>query len=668
MLWVARHRPSELEGVRQLNPRAISARLDRPRFDGLEGSPHLGLLGWAYARTGIESVDVYLDGQLARAAEIGRARPDVTSAWRHLDESEIEGFSAVIPLSGSATGDRLLSVAIRDGAGDVRILSRRFHRLDVMAAYQHFRRRVLSADVAEPRTQPELHLFVAAREGGDLGATLRSVAASDVAPGRCTILAGPDRSEAAGMAALEAMGSHAGWSWGISSRPASALPEVPSPRRLVGLLLAGEVLDPSALTRLAQALEAPATDLAYADHDAFGDDGQHRDPWFVPDWSPHRFLAQDYIGGGFLLRDGPALRSALDGDLLASDVNLWRYALLLRASAEAANVVHVALPLWSCPAVEPSDPVAATEVVRVELERRGFAGAEVSTRGGPLGPSRSVRWPAPSPSPLVSVIVPTTGRRELVVDLLHLLEQGTAYERKELVVLDNSRGRNPDGISLLREARATVIERDEPFNWARLSNAGATQAAGELLLFLNDDVQAVGEGWLDALVRGISPADVGAVGPLLLYPDGTIQHAGIFLVGLGGGAAHLLQGLDPADDLYLDLQYVTREVSAVTGACLLVRRVAFEAIDGFDERYQVSGNDVDFCLRLWESGRRVLWTPNSVLQHAEGRSRRGVDYLADEGRLWDRWGDLLRNGDPYFNPNLAQDRVDCDLAWVVSDA
>ncbi len=259
--------------------------------------------------------------------------------------------------------------------------------------------------------------------------------------------------------------------------------------------------------------------------------------------------------------------------------------------------------------------------------------------------------------------MPTTGRRELVADLLGLLDERTAYEPREVVVLDNSRGRNPDGIALLAEAGVTLVECDEPFNWARLSNIGAARASGELLLFLNDDMHADDRGWLDALVQLALEPDVGAVGPLLLYPDGTIQHAGIFLVGHGGGAAHLLQGLDPADDLYLDLQHLTREVSAVTGACLLVRREAFEEVGGFDERFRVSGNDVDLCLRLNASGRRVLWTPQSVLFHEEGRSRRGVDYLGDEGRLWERWGDLLASGDRYYNPNLSEDRVDCDLDW-----
>ena len=520
VLWVARHRTGDLEGARQLNPRAISARLDRPRFDGLEGSPHLGLLGWAYAKAGIEAVDVYLDGRLVKAAVLGRARPDVTSAWRHLDEAEIEGFSAVLSLVESATGDRLLSVVIRDGAGNIRILSRRFQRLDAAASYPRFRRRVLATGDPPLGASPDVRLLVAARDGYDLTATLRSIAAQDLATGHCTVIAGLGGSDEASAAAASALGSGAGWTWTVAAQPGSVLPDAPSDDRMVGLLLAGEVLEPTAVRRLARALESASAGLAYADHDALGEDGQHGDPWFVPDWSPHRILAQDYIGGGFLVRDSQALRSALDSDPGAVGSPAWRYALLLRLTEAVEAVVHVPLPLWSCPSRTRRDPDAEAEVVETELERRGILGAEVETQAGSTGPLRRIHWPAPSAPPLVSIIVPTTGRRDLVVDLLDLLEQGTSYQPTELVVLDNSRGRNPDGIALLENAGATVVERDEAFNWARLSNAGAARAAGDLLLFLNDDVRAADEAMAGCTRAGPEPGGCRCRRPAPALPGG----------------------------------------------------------------------------------------------------------------------------------------------------
>jgi GT2 family glycosyltransferase len=252
---------------------------------------------------------------------------------------------------------------------------------------------------------------------------------------------------------------------------------------------------------------------------------------------------------------------------------------------------------------------------------------------------------------------------DLVEGILRTLTSQTSYRDLEVVFIDNSRGAHPDGIRRLTESGATVVERHEPFNWSRLNNAGAEIASGDLLHFLNDDMEAIDSDWMDDLVRHVQRPEVGVVGSMLLYPDGMIQHAGVFLVGHGGGAAHFLQGLDPDDDLYLDLQHVTREVSAVTGACLMVARATFEEVGGFDEGLEVSGNDVDFCIRVAATGRRVLWTPRSRLIHHESRSRGSVPYLPDQTRLWDRWEPLLRAGDPYFNPNLDQDRVDCDLDW-----
>ena len=169
--------------------------------------------------------------------------------------------------------------------------------------------------------------------------------------------------------------------------------------------------------------------------------------------------------------------------------------------------------------------------------------------------------------------------------------------------------------------------------------------------------------WLAEMLRHAQRPSVGAVGAACFFPDGAIQHAGVFVVGHGGGAVHLFHKLEPDDDLYLDLHRVTREVSAVTGACLLVHRSVFHELGGFDAQLAVVGNDVDFCLRLARTGRTTLWTPDASLIHHESLSRSGISHLPDEARMWDRWSDLLLGGDPHYDPNLAQDRVDCGLDW-----
>jgi GT2 family glycosyltransferase len=456
--------------------------------------------------------------------------------------------------------------------------------------------------------------------------------------------------------------------WEVITDPAEALTGVADPTRLVAFLQAGETLAGWALERCRSEAVDPRVTLVYGDHDATDASGRHVDPWFVPDWSPHRLLSQDYIQGAFLVRDGIRLRSAIERLGPFRGQVGWRYALLLDVTVDAETIVHVPSVLWSRPTHDDAEIAgvrAEAELRSLEraLVERGEEGVVVTTDPDARGPVRQVAWRMPRPAPRVSVVVPTTASPDLVAGTLALLTEATAYPDLEVIVLDNSRGRHPDGVARLAGAAVTLLECDESFNWARFSNMGARRSTGELLLFLNDDMEATHPTWLEELVRvGVRP-DVGAVGPLLLYPDGTIQHAGVLIVSHGGGAAHLFQGLDPAADLYLDLQRVARESSAVTGACLLVPRADFEAVGGFDEALAVSGNDVDFCLRLVAAGRRVLWTPRSVLVHHEGRSRRNVAYLRDEGRLWERWSHRLSAGDPYSNPNLAQDRVDLDLDW-----
>ncbi|HET8733296.1 MAG TPA: glycosyltransferase, partial [Anaeromyxobacteraceae bacterium] len=179
----------------------------------------------------------------------------------------------------------------------------------------------------------------------------------------------------------------------------------------------------------------------------------------------------------------------------------------------------------------------------------------------------------------------------------------------------------------------------------------ARLATGDYLLFLNDDVEAIGPGWLDALLEHAQRPGTGAVGPRMLYPSGAIQHAGVVL-GLDGPAGHLFTGMGGDVPLYFDLPDVVREVSAVTGACMLVSRRLFEEVGGFDEAFVISYNDIDFCLRLRQRGLRNLYTGVVTLLHRESASRGNLSPPEDRARMWGRWGGALL-ADPYYNPNLS---------------
>ena len=426
-------------------------------------------------------------------------------------------------------------------------------------------------------TEPvRLLVVITATARPGLAATLGSLAAQGAADWTCSILAPPEQLETVAETVAATLGETAAARNTVTSDPAKLLPASVDPHRLVLFLFAGEQLSPLALAAYAAGLRDHETSVVYADHDAIDPQGRHVQPWFVPGWSPDRLLAQDYIRGAFAARDGSRLRAHFL-DLVGPHGSAWRYQLLLALAEPAAGVEHVPRVLWSEPlGVDADRATKEAAAVTAELERRGAGAATVRCEPGLSAPVRRIEWTAPSASSRVSVIIPTTGRMDLVRGILETLAERTAYPDLERIFIDNGRGAHPEGVRALVESGATVIERHEPFNWSRLNNVGAAAASGELLLFLNDDVEAIEPGWMDDLVQQVQRPEVGVVGSLLLYPDGAIQHAGVLLVGHGGGAAHLLQGLDPDDALYLDMQRVRREVSAVTGACLMVERSTFD--------------------------------------------------------------------------------------------
>lgn len=197
-------------------------------------------------------------------------------------------------------------------------------------------------------------------------------------------------------------------------------------------------------------------------------------------------------------------------------------------------------------------------------------------------------------------------------------------------------------------------------HFAAINNFGASEAKGEHLLLLNNDVEVVSRDWLTALVEHAQRPEVGAVGAKLLYPDGRIQHAGLVL-GVVGPANHAFK-YQPADQSsYQGLADVVRNCSAVTGACLMVRKKAFDEVGGFDLRFRVAYNDVDLCLKLRQRGYLIVYTPFAVLSHYESATRGTLHPPEEEALAWRMWGDVIRRGDPYYNPNLTRSCEDWSL-------
>lgn len=296
----------------------------------------------------------------------------------------------------------------------------------------------------------------------------------------------------------------------------------------------------------------------------------------------------------------------------------------------------------------------------------------VKVSRGELAGTYRVRYPIPTPAPKVTVIIPTRDGGPLLKKCIHSIFDGTVYENLEVIVVDNqSKNRETvDFLQLLsKKSNVAVLRYDLPFNYSSINNFAERRASGDVLCFLNDDVEAIEPGWLSEMVSHALRPDIGAVGAKLLYGDGFIQHAGV-VMGIGGFASHAHRLYPAAHPGYSGRAVLVQNFSAVTGACLVMRRDVFRAIGGFDEdNLPVAFNDVDLCLRVREAGYRVLWTPYAVLHHYESYSR-GDDQMTPEKRarfnreknfMLSRWKTDLLN-DPYYNQNLTLDREDFTIA------
>jgi GT2 family glycosyltransferase len=429
-------------------------------------------------------------------------------------------------------------------------------------------------------------------------------------------------------------------------------------------------LSPHALEELARALAAePAARLAYSDEDKIDEEGRRFAPAFKPDWSPDLLLSNAYmchllaVRRDLLEEVGP-LRSECDG---AQD-----YDLMLRATERLRDdeILHVPKVLyhWRTLAGSASgDPSAkpwALEAGRRALEdavrRRGL---EADVDHHPQIPGSYFVRRRVSGRPLVSAVIPFRDEPALLAACYRAFVTDPGLEDFELLLVDND--------SVLPETRAVVerlaeddrvrlIEAPGPFNWVRINNDAAAKARGDLLLFLNNDVEARSSAWLAHMVAQAQRDDVGAVGARLLFPDGSIQHGGV-AVGVCWGAAHIQQGLDGGRPGYLSSVSLVRNTSAVTGACLMSRREVFEAVEGFDESLPVAFNDIDYCLRLRERGLLVVYTPLAELVHHESKSRGHTDDVTELPYFRSRWRELLIKGDPYYNPNLGRFDSFCRL-------
>ena len=423
------------------------------------------------------------------------------------------------------------------------------------------------------------------------------------------------------------------------------------------------ILAPHALALVAEAIHRfPRARLIYGDDDCIDARGRRHGPCMRCDWNQELLRSSPYIDG---LVTVPRERlRGLSWSRIGSERAAW-WSMLLQlteglAEDEVLHVPHVLGHRLGGPAATRSiarpddDDVAA---VQAHLDRR--APGALALRGAEGG--LRVQYPLGDPPPLISLIVPTRNGLQLLRQCVRSIVDKTDYPRYEIVVVDNGSD-DPATLQYLQampqDPRIRVLRDERPFNFSALNNAAARHCRGELLALVNNDVEVIGSGWLREMACLAVRPDVGAVGARLWFADGTLQHAGVVL-GIGGVAGHVHRRLPRTHPGYHGRAKLTQEFSAVTAACLVLRKEVFDAVGGLDEaNLAVDYNDIDFCLRIRRAGYRIIWTPHAELYHHESATR-GQQRPTAQQQRYDRevafmrtsWTPWLHN-DPAYNPNL----------------
>ena len=414
------------------------------------------------------------------------------------------------------------------------------------------------------------------------------------------------------------------------------------------------------------------THLIYSDEDKLDITGRRINPHFKSDWNWQLFLAQNFVShlGVFAsaLIKSLGFRSGFEGS--------QDYDLILRCVERLApqQIRHIPRILYHWRMSEksaalnlhakPQARAGAIKAVQEHLDRKGIAASV--TRSG-VADFQRIRYHLPNEKPNVSIIIPTRDGLEMLRPCLQSIVEKTTYPSFDILVIDNA-SKDPETLryfeQLSRESRIRVLRQNEEFNYGRLNNFGVANTQSEFVALLNNDLTVISPDWLEEMVSQGIQSGVGAVGTRLLFLDNRIQHAGV-IVGAGGGgvADHAHKSLPRDNYGYFARAILAQELSAVTAACMLVRRSIYLETGGFEEEHlKVAFNDVDFCLRLARRGYRIVYTPYAEFYHHESASRGLEDnvnkhrrFSAEVDYIKQKWGESL-SFDPYYNPNLSLGR------------
>lgn len=435
----------------------------------------------------------------------------------------------------------------------------------------------------------------------------------------------------------------------------------------IGLLDHDDLLAPNALYEIVNTLQDhPQADALYTDEDKVTTDlDEHFQPHLKPDFNLDLLRSNNYICHFFVVRKSivekaGGFRKEFDG---AQD-----YDFIFRCTENAREVLHVPEILYhwrthkASTADNPASKMYAFEAgkraIEAHLERTGTKGTVSHTQD--LGFYR-VKYPVQG-EPLVSVIIPNKDEKETLQTCLESLKKNTSYQNFEIIIIENN---STTGEifkyykELSRDQQIHLLRWGKEFNYSAINNFSVAHARGEYLLFLNNDVKSIEPDWMEEMLGVCQRPEVGGVGAKLIYPDNTIQHAGC-VIGMGGIAGHMFVDM-PADRTgYLHKASLLQDMSAVTAACLMMKKEVFEQAGGFTEELAVAFNDVDLCLKVRKNNHLIVYDPYAKLYHMESKTRGAEDSKEKVRRFQTEieymrchWMDILKNGDPYYNKNLS---------------
>jgi len=416
---------------------------------------------------------------------------------------------------------------------------------------------------------------------------------------------------------------------------------------LYGLLCPGDEFGCDALIEIALASgQLSGTDFFYADEVRISPTSRELEPFCKPDFSPDLLLSTNYIGRPWFTTPEVLARAEVTPRALLRDAE---YDIVLRCTEHSAAVRHVAKLLCRRGGETLDSPSAARAALRRAATRRSIRADVQET---PISSTFRFRRLTRATGK-VSIIIPTCAAHEHIETCVRTLRNQTTYRNFEIICIDNIPAHQVGWKRWLAENADKVVDIPGAFNWSRFNNRATEAADGEYLLFLNDDIEVMDGGWLDAMLEHAQRPEVGIVGAQLAYPGGKVQHAGMFLATMGI-ARHAFRFAAVDEPGYFGLALTQRNVIAVTGACMLVRREVFDSVGRFDEAHQIINNDLDFCLRAHQAGLLTVYTPYARLIHHELASRDQLGEVFDTSHFETKWKTQFAAGDPYFSPLLSR--------------